>query len=178
MATYCDDCGLWLTGPLAGTIDPQLKEDQDSECVGEISNELKKEVDKSLKEMIADGKVRKVRKGKKTFYELALIKDSRVVVRKEIPVPHAELRWGEDNGKVASLHTGRYIVDRIENGKVLLADADWDLDGSITFHSTKHGHRVPLAKLNANRPLFEVLPAIKEIPAEALDTSWTSGEGK
>jgi len=61
---------------------------------------------------------------------------------KDILVHNTELRYGEENRETNILHSGQFIVEGVGSGNVELADAEFNVDGVVTFHSNKHGHAV------------------------------------
>lgn len=72
----------------------------------------------------------------------------KIEIPASMPILHTQLRWKAPFEHLTSLHEGRFIVDELTQEFVDLADADWNADGRITFHSSKHGHRLPIQVLD------------------------------
>lgn len=63
-----------------------------------------------------------------------------------LPIHVEYLRYDEPNFAEAFIFAGKYIVShRVHKaGKVALDAADWNDDGRVTFHSSKHGYLIDL----------------------------------
>jgi len=69
-------------------------------------------------------------------------KGDKIELSEDLAIDHETLRWGKPGGSESFLHKGRFIVDHVYPNEVWLADADWNEDGRVTYHSTKHAHIV------------------------------------
>jgi len=72
---------------------------------------------------------------------------SKIIVERGLPIPHRYTRYKEPTDFVETLHSGKFIVEWCDEYQCHLADADWDEDGRITFHSSKHGHLIQIEDL-------------------------------
>lgn len=70
---------------------------------------------------------------------MKLEKGMLIELAEDLAVDITYLRWGTRFAEEHFLIKGRYIVDHAAPGEVRLAHADWDPQGNVTFHSTKHG---------------------------------------
>lgn len=73
---------------------------------------------------------------------IKLERHGQIELTTSLPIFMEYLRWDEPSGSVRLLEAGRYIVDKAADDEVILAPADWDKDGHVTFHSTKHTYRI------------------------------------
>jgi len=87
---------------------------------------------------------------------------SRIVVPQGTEIEAEYLRGGDPFGSPSTLPPGNYIVDRYsgvwEDGNedlvLILADADWDENGRVTYHSNKRRYRVQRSNLVVTIDLF------------------------
>jgi hypothetical protein len=73
---------------------------------------------------------------------ITLERYGQIELTKGLPIFMEYLRYGEPTGNARLLEAGRYIVDKATEDEVILAPADWDKEGRVTFHSTKHTYRI------------------------------------
>lgn len=79
------------------------------------------------------------------------------------PIANLELRHGTPNHLSTLLHEGKFLLAKPADqipwypSFVRLDDADWEWDGTITFHSTKHAHIIN------KEDLEKLLQVVKEV---------------
>jgi hypothetical protein len=70
---------------------------------------------------------------------------NKIVVPEGTDIRATYHRGGDVLGTYTTLPPGKYIVDETDelpHGQVVLAAADWDGAGRVTFHSNKHRYAV------------------------------------
>jgi hypothetical protein len=89
---------------------------------------------------------------------------NKVVVPQGTDILATYHRGGDVLGNHATLPPGKYIVDETDelpHGQVVLAVADWDDSGRVTFHSNKHRYAVARRSLVVT---IDLLTALQKEP--------------
>jgi hypothetical protein len=73
---------------------------------------------------------------------VTLVEGQRFELAEDAALDNREWRWAKPSEETPWLHKGRFIIDVVSSNEIYFADADWDENGLVTFHSTKHGHVV------------------------------------
>lgn len=72
-----------------------------------------------------------------------LEEDDRIEITSDFAVDNTERLWGRPSGWRPFLRRGRYVVSiKISDSDLLLAEADWDRSGKVTFSSAQHTYAV------------------------------------
>lgn len=69
---------------------------------------------------------------------MSIEKGTKFELTNDLAIDHILLRWGQIVGERHFLDKRRYIVVYASTEEIWVSPADWDENGEITFHSTKH----------------------------------------